>query len=133
MTSALGQPLKEADQIVQTPEVAILTVALSPRQPVTECLVVRQGHCLAEVNHPDLGQASVVMHKEKGTAHYLQQSERKAVRERSKHWLTYFQVSSRQGGKTAETRNEATQVQILTLVLGQIFYPLCDSASTYTN
>ena len=73
MTSALGQPLKEADQIVQTPEVAVLTVALCPRQPVTEHLVVRQGHCLAEVNHPDLGQASVVMHNEKGTAHYLQQ------------------------------------------------------------
>ena len=73
MTSALGQSLKEADQIVQTPEVAILTVALSPRQPMTECLVVRQGHCLAEVNHPDLGQAGGVMHKEKGTAYYLQQ------------------------------------------------------------
>lgn len=73
MTSALGQPLKEADQIVQTPEVAILTVALSPRQPVTKRLVVRQGYCLAEVNHPDLGQAGVVMHEEKGTAYYLQQ------------------------------------------------------------
>lgn len=73
MTSALGQPLKEADQIVQAPEVAILTVAFSPRQPVTEHLVVRQGHCLAEVNHPYLGQAGVVMHKEKGTSHHLQQ------------------------------------------------------------
>lgn len=76
MTSALGQALKEADQIVQTPEVAIFTVALSPRQPVTEHLVVRQGHCLAEVNHPNLGQAGVVMHKEQGTAHYLQQTEK---------------------------------------------------------
>lgn len=77
MMSALGQPLKEADQIVQTPEVAVLTVALSPRQSVTEHLVVRQGHCLAEVNHPYLGQAGVVMHKEKGTSHYLQQIVRK--------------------------------------------------------
>lgn len=82
MRSALGQPLKEADQIVQTPEVAILTVALGPRQPVTERLVVRQGHCLAEVNHPDLGQAAVVMHKEKRTAHYLQQLMREMQLER---------------------------------------------------
>lgn len=71
MRSALGQPLKEVDQIVQTPEVAILTVALGPGQPVTERLVVRQGHCLAEVNHPDLGQAGVVVYKEKGAAHHL--------------------------------------------------------------
>lgn len=59
------------DQVVQAPEVAILTVALGPGQPVAECLVVRQGHCLAKVYHPDLGQAGVVMHKEERAAHHL--------------------------------------------------------------
>lgn len=34
--------------------------------------MVRQGHCLAEVDHPDLGQAGVVMHKEEGAAYHLQ-------------------------------------------------------------
>lgn len=60
------------DQVVQTPEVPILAVALGPGQPVAERLVVGQGHCLAEVNHPDPGQASVVMHEEEGAAHHLQ-------------------------------------------------------------
>ena len=70
--SASGQALEEADHVVQAPEVAILTVALSPGQPMAERLVVRQGHSLAEVDHPHLGQAGVVVNKEEGTAYHLQ-------------------------------------------------------------
>lgn len=81
--SALGQPLKEADQVVQTPEVPVLAVALCPRQSVAERLVVRQGYCLAEVDHPDPGQTGVVVHKEEGAAHHLQ-GERREVRGRGR-------------------------------------------------
>lgn len=55
LPSAPGQPLQEADHVVQAPEVAVLAVALGPGQPVAERLLVRQGHRLAEVDHPDLG------------------------------------------------------------------------------
>lgn len=81
----MGQALEEVNHVVQAPEVAVLAVALGPGQPVAERLVVRQGHCLAKVDHPDLGQAGVVMHKEEGAAYHLQR-ERQEVRGRGRHW-----------------------------------------------
>ena len=82
--SALGQALEQADHVVQAPEVAVLAIAFNPGQPVAERLVVREGHGLAEVNHPDLGQAGVVVHKEEGTAYHLQR-ERQEVKGRGRH------------------------------------------------
>ena len=58
-------------EIVQTPQVAILVVALHPGGPVVQGEEGRQGHRLPKVYHPHTGLPRRIMHKQQGAAHHL--------------------------------------------------------------
>ena len=72
--------LKEAfegpDEVVDADEVAVLVVALDPRDTVLQGVALAQGTRLAKVYHPDARLRRRVMHKEQGTANDLQQQYR---------------------------------------------------------
>lgn len=61
-------------EVVQTPQVAIFSVALDPGSAVVQGEVRRQGCGLSKVNHPDPRSAGPVVHKQQGAAHDLQQN-----------------------------------------------------------
>lgn len=55
---------KYIDEVVQTPQVAIFSIALYPGSAVVQGEVWRQSHCLSKVNHPDSCSACPVVHKQ---------------------------------------------------------------------
>lgn len=63
--------LHEFDEVIQSEEVAILSVAFHPRRAVRQCLTFRQGRRLAEVYNPHTGLTCVVMHEQQWTSNHL--------------------------------------------------------------
>lgn len=61
-------------EVVQSPQVAVLPVALRPGRPVVQSLRVWQRDRLPKVNHPDSGLPGGVVHKQQGAAHHLQRT-----------------------------------------------------------
>lgn len=59
-------------EVVQSPQVAVLSVALHPCSPVVQSLRLWQGDRLPKVNHPHSGLPGGVVHKQQGAAHHLQ-------------------------------------------------------------
>lgn len=59
-------------EVVQSPQVAVLPVALHPGSPVVQGPRLRQGNRLPKVDHPHSGLPRGVVHKQQGAAHDLQ-------------------------------------------------------------
>lgn len=59
-------------EVVQSPQVAVLPVALHPGSPVVQSLRGRQRDRLPKVDHPHPGLPWGIMHKQQGAAHDLQ-------------------------------------------------------------
>ena len=64
------------DEVVDADEVAVLEVALHPRDTVLEGVALTQGTRLAKVYHPDARLGRRVVDKQQGTANDLQQQYR---------------------------------------------------------
>lgn len=60
------------DEVIQTPQISILSIALYPWSPVVHREFWWQGCSLSKVDHPDTSPAGPVMYKQQGTAHNLQ-------------------------------------------------------------
>lgn len=63
--------------VVQSPQVAILPVALHPGTPVVQGLRFHQGNRLPKVDHPHFGLSRGIMHKEQRAAHNLSETNRR--------------------------------------------------------
>lgn len=72
---ALGQLCQDLNEVVQPPEVAVLSVPFHPGHIVLENLSLWQRGCFPKVNHPDFGLFLLVMNEEEGTPDYLQREE----------------------------------------------------------
>lgn len=55
---------EDVDEVVQSPQVAVLSVTLHPGCPVVQDLMVGQGHCLPKVDHPHLSLPRAVVHEQ---------------------------------------------------------------------
>ena len=69
--SSLSQTGKDANEIVQPQQVAVLSVALLPGPPVVQGLAVGEGRGLAEVDEPYASAVAVIMHEEERAADHL--------------------------------------------------------------
>lgn len=67
--------LPQADEVVQSPQVAVLVVSLHPRRAVVHGHPVTQRDCLAKVNEVDAAQISAIVHKQEGASNYLETQE----------------------------------------------------------
>lgn len=72
---ALGQLCQDLNEVVQPPEVAILSVPFHPGHVVLENLSLRQRGGFPKVNHPDFGLFLLVVNEEEGAPDYLQRGE----------------------------------------------------------
>lgn len=59
------------DEVVEAPQVAVLTVPLLPRRAVLQALALGQSRCLAEVNEPHFGSAREVVDEQEGATNDL--------------------------------------------------------------
>ena len=67
----LKETVEGTDEVVDSDEVAVLVVALHPRDTVLQHLAVTQVARLPEVDHPDVGFWGRIVHKEQRTANHL--------------------------------------------------------------
>lgn len=63
--------VEDVYEVVQSPQIAVLPVALHPGSPVVQGLRGWQGDRLSKVNHPHSGPPSGVVHKQKRATHNL--------------------------------------------------------------
>lgn len=69
---ALGQVCQDLDEVVQPPEVAILSVPFHPGHIVLENLSLGQRGGFPKVDHPDFGLFLFVVNEEERAPYYLQ-------------------------------------------------------------
>lgn len=67
----LGQLCQDLDEIVQSPEVAILSVPFHPGHVVLQNLSLWQRGGFPKVNHPDFGLLLFVVNEEEGAPDHL--------------------------------------------------------------
>lgn len=62
--SLLQHTLQDAHEVVQAPQIPVLTVPFDPRQAVRQSLMLGERHSFAKVNHPHPGQSRLVVDKQ---------------------------------------------------------------------
>lgn len=72
---ALGQLCQDLNEVVQPPEVAILSVPFHPGHVVLENLSLWQRGGFPKVNHPDFGLLLLVVNEEERAPNYLRRGE----------------------------------------------------------
>lgn len=72
---SLGQLRQDLNEVVQPPEVAILSVPFHPGHVVLENLSLWQGGGFPKVNHPDFGLFLLVVNEEERAPNYLWRGE----------------------------------------------------------